>query len=190
MTKNTTQENALTILRYVRENTYTIRWSYINYRPGFKTWTGKVVPVKDRLRKETVYDATDYPPEGWTFLGAGWSRLAFLGPDGKVYKVAKVANGWSGNTALGQSRSEAERYKQMCEAVQKAGARLAPCTLYYNSVLVMEHIPRPETLMDYAEIRALTNALKDAGVEGINDLHDTNVWRDSNGIPTIIDYAA
>jgi hypothetical protein len=116
--------------------------------------------------------------------------MAFLGPDGAVYKVARRGSGSRGySDTLGQSRSEAERYKQMKDKVEAAGARLAACKLYYNSVLVMEHIPRPETLMGYTEIRDMARKLREAGC-GFHDLHDENVWKDPQGIPTLIDYAA
>lgn len=184
-----TRKNASFILAHVKAHEYTISMSYP--RAEWNRWRGQMaggIPVeqqKPRVWREN--DAPENPPEGWRFLGQGWSRYAFLGPDGVVYKVCRKTDG-SGSNRYGESllmnRSEARRYKEMADKVAIHGYRLAPCRLIYSSVLAMEYIPEPDKKLHYSVMSKITR------LTGVSDLHSTNVWADPDGVPTLIDYAS
>jgi hypothetical protein len=176
-TKTLGSRSLATLIRsYVKEMTYELKWSRID------EW-GMRAPVEKRVRSCIECDAIDNPPEGWEFLGEGWSRMAFLGPDGVVYKVAKDARAseWSSISTLSQNFKEHKVYKSRSQEFLDNGCRLAACRLLNNSVLAMEFVENCGMVPDMYTV---------AQRVGLSDAHSGNVWLDRNGIPTFIDYAA
>lgn len=172
------KSNASLILAHVKEHAFMLRWS--NYCPNY--WSHKTV--------RESYDASEAIanlPDGWKYLGSGWSRDAFLGPDGVVYKVARgVGRSKQRTRALQCSYSEARCYREKAEKVAALGWRLAASRLLNNSVVAMEYVePHPtDQFIDWKDMLIIEREL------GFGDLHSGNCWKDVNGIKTIIDYAA
>ena len=169
--------NASLILAHVKQHSYMRKWS--RYCPGDNYFHRR--EVGEYVIEEVILNI----PDGWKYLGSGWSRDAFLGPDGVVYKVARSGRYQSRSTALNCSRSEAKFYKANCEKARSIGLRLAACRLLNNSVLAMEYVPHDKTkTVVWADITKAEIHL------GLSDLHTGNVAMDENGVLTIIDYAA
>lgn len=171
---------ALALVREFRKESIVVR-----YRIGSPEWM-KRVPVKDRKQEWVQWDDFGkYPlPEGWTFLGMGWSRVALLGPDGFVYKVTKeqLPSDRRVSSSKECNRKESDNYRRLSEKARSAGFRLAACRMIYPSVLCMEYVEK-NGLISVDVCFDIEHAL------GLIDLHDGNVWLDHNNVPTIIDYA-
>lgn len=172
------KSNASLILAHVKEHSFMARWSV--YDP--------TMYLHKQVRE--VYDISEAIanlPEGWQYLGSGWSRDAFLGPDGVVYKVARgVDRSWQRTRALQCSYAEARCYKEKAAKAAALGWRLAASRILNNSVIAMEYVkPHPtDQFIEWQEMLRIEREL------GFGDLHSGNCWKDINGIPTIIDYAA
>lgn len=123
-------------------------------------------------------------------LGNGWSRDAYLGPDGVVYKVARGAADRNLSPVerkayqrrLVCSESEAMFYKSSAEKISESGFRLAACRML-DDVLAMEYVKRFGHVNDWNDIATIEEKL------GVDDMHPGNVWKDENGVITLIDYA-
>jgi len=136
-------------------------------------------------------------PRGFKFLGAGWSRNAFLGPDGFVYKKPKQYDGEGGTIKYGIAcnKSEAERFRVMSDSLKEAGydkVRLAKCRLFKSvNVLAMEYVQGIKEDWNWTEMNKLNQSHGINGLYrlGLDDLHTGNAFLDSNGVLVIIDYA-
>lgn len=172
------KSNASLILAHVKEHSFVAQWSL--YTPTL--WSHK--------QRREAYDISEVIanlPDGWQYLGSGWSRDAFLGPDGVVYKVARGVDRSAQKTrALQCSYAEARCYREKAEKVAALGWRLAASRLLNNSVIAMEYVkPHPtDQFIDWEDMLMIEREL------GFGDLHSGNCWKDINGIKTIIDYAA
>ena len=180
-----TRSNASFILAHVRQYSYVNKWSRLWM---YQSSPGRYRTARDRkelIRYEYCIDeAIANLPEGWTYLGSGWSRDAFLGPDGVVYKVTRRCSDGSPNASARQcSLREIGYYQKHAEKAKRFGYRLAACRLLNNSVVAMEYVKKAKSLTwtEFSEV---------SGKMGLSDLHDDNVWRDENGVITFIDYAA
>lgn len=115
-------------------------------------------------------------PEGFTYLGKGWSRTAYLGPDGLVYKVP------TSDYSAGLCVSERDRYTRLCEDAKKVGVHLAKAYWHEDArVLTMEFCSKSRDLV-WTETEKI-------GRLGIGDLHDGNAWLDDKGRIVVVDYA-
>lgn len=171
------RSNASLILAHMREHSYVLRYSRYFPEQSF---------YHKRLSESYVIEeALVNLPEGWKYLGSGWSRDAFLGPDGVVYKVARnFGLSRARSQALACSYSEAKTYKEKHQLAWEHGFRLAECKLLNNSVIAMEYVSKSgRHQLDWEIMMQLEIIL------GLADLHSDNCWLDEDGIPTIIDYA-
>lgn len=113
---------------------------------------------------------------GWTFLGAGAYRQAFLSPTGTVYKVAKYYP------------EENENEHRACTRIRqnvKQDLVYVPETSLYGQVLAMEYVDGSPALwseMSKAEGHTVMDVL------GIRDCHSGNVRRMRDGKLAVIDY--
>lgn len=174
-----TRANASLIRAFVLENSWERKFSSI--RP----WIMQR-PPKERVYRYWEHEEFDSipPPEGWTYLGSGWSRIAFLGPDGVVYKVAKkVESAYSKRTGMTCNATEAKRFKNDSVKVQSSGFRLAMSRLLWPSVIAMEYVEKVKEV-DWRVCERVERAT------GISDLHPENLWIGPDGMVTLIDYAA
>lgn len=136
----------------------------------------------------TVYRERHVPY--FEILGNGWSRYAYLGPDGVVYKIARGVEdrniGRPERRAYQRrlvcSESEAMFYKSSAEKISESGFRLAACRML-GDVLAMEYVKPFGYVNDWNDIETLERTL------GVDDMHGGNVWKDENGVITLIDYA-
>ena len=117
-------------------------------------------------------------PEGFTFLGSGAYRMAFLGPDGVVYKREM-------GRSAGCNEGEAKLYSEIGDSVE--GFRLAACHLF-GEVLAMEYVQGDGSDCSASHDRAArymteVHAYYDiAGKEGYN-------WHGVNGVCVLTDYS-
>lgn len=133
-------------------------------------------------------------PKGWKFVGQGAYRWAFLAPDGVVYKVQHYTEG----DTLTENEEEFANFKRCADQIFKDSmetCRLAPCYLWDDNVLAMEYVPVGERAMVESEyLDAFTdravNLWKYFTRHNIFDACFGNIWFDSNGVLTMIDYAA
>jgi hypothetical protein len=72
-----------------------------------------------------------HTPEGFTYLGSGAYRAAFLGPDNVVYKREFVGHMQQANCNIGEAR--------IFSTDRPEGFRFAACTLF-GEVLAMEYV--------------------------------------------------
>lgn len=135
-------------------------------------------------------------PEGWTFLGAGISRVAFLAPDGFVYKIPHYLLN-EDHTGGKHDNFEDFRHTNFNEAMTYAvfgekiasehpGYRLARSEYLYDiDVQVMEYVERDEIrCLKFGDTRLFESY-------GITDLHGGNVWVSAkDGAVVCVDYAA
>ena len=128
--------------------------------------------------KEETFDL----PEGWTFLGNGWSRRAVLGPDGKVYKV-----GINGGEYC--SEDEARIWQDKHKKAKSLGVHLARCYWHEDAqVLTMEYCPKARDLDDNRDWWR-GDSRREFNQLGISDCHNNNVWIDTKGRKVAVDYA-
>jgi len=124
-------------------------------------------------------------PEGWTYIGQGAYRRAYMGPDGFVYKVQFDSDDL--NDPFDCNRRESMIYAE--HGGKTEGFRLAECTFYDCGVIAMEHVDGPPAHRDplfVAVQRALyrwTNSVE------LWDCYGNNVRSISMGEVVIVDYA-
>lgn len=149
--------------------------------PKFATYYVEYSDLATHAQK--YYVEADGIPEGWKFLGKGWSRFALLGPDGKVYKVT---DGGEGSGAEDCSISEAQRWINDCERARSLGVHLARSYWHADArVLTMEYCPKGRDIDDSWE-SSETSLLRQLG---INDCHKGNAWYDQSNRLVVVDYA-
>lgn len=135
-------------------------------------------------------------PDGWTLIGEGSYRTAYLAPDGLVYKVQHDTDAYNGGPS--ENEEEFMNYSKN-SAILKASegkCRLAR-SRYFRSVnvIAMEYVPMgkcaytdPEDIWSNAtdEAEPLIKILQRF------DFYDhapANLWFDTEGILTMVDYA-
>lgn len=125
-------------------------------------------------------------PKGWSYLGSGAWRHAFLGPDGLVYKV-NVSH------AL-YSTGEDQYYvwrEFMEENVSIPGIRFAAMDFLFDSnVQVCEYAKgsHPGEEWDLWEMMDSINAVSKSFKGRFLDLHSANVIVEDDGTLCIIDF--
>jgi hypothetical protein len=127
----------------------------------------------------------DVLPEGWSVAGRGSSRIAFLGPDGVIYKKG-VYTFWGEDNGgyLSDNFMEAYVYHEFADMVShetNGEIRLAECTYFYDlDIVAMEHSVKtavaPPKHID--RLRALRMG---------GDIHGGNIWSDKRGT-VMVDY--
>ena len=136
-------------------------------------------------------------PEGWTFLGEGCYRYAFLSPEGCVYKVSH----YSEEDTYTENETEWRNFVGMNDAIVKHSngkCRLAESSYFATyDVIAMEYVPMAKPAMkadDKGFSSNYINGAEDIYVSftrvGLFDQGESNIWFDENGILVMIDYAA
>src|SRR5665647_3727548 len=125
-------------------------------------------------------------PEGWSFLGAGSYRVAYLGPDNVVYKVEQSIRGTSSND------QEITLYAA-CSHLMPPRVRLCPIKYLTDKVVGMMLAGSEHANMPYQLQREVAKATNGYGKDkrGIYDLAARNVLYDIDPAYDyiIIDYA-
>lgn len=145
--------------------------------------------------KDDPYDYIPGPsaPEGWKRLGKGCFRIAYLSPDGVVYKVERhYGDGWSQSNRGEDKNLRRYRFTKMPE-----GCRL-PRWQYFEldgkGVMAMERFDKLLRQFSryeggngkyYAALSRLSRLMIDIG-----DFHDANLAVDPNGLLVPIDMGA
>lgn len=145
-----------------------------------------------RTQQERV-DYYDNPgpraPEGWSRLGSGCYRIAFLAPSGTVYKVQNSPTSYQSN------RDEAATLRRYMLRKLPKGCRFPRYQLFMVSedegVMAME---RMESLLreyshykaEHRRIRNLRNDLIET-LHDLSDLHDGNIGVAGDGAVVPID---
>lgn len=135
-------------------------------------------------------------PEGWSFVGAGAYRTAFLGPDGYVYKVQHSTEElWDENQL---EWLQFELWGAEVKALSNGIIRLAKCVEYFydSNVLVMEYEPRAANVTwmgwcweEFFCDSSVEKALHSISINtDITDLHSDNVYFNTQGEIVIVDY--
>lgn len=129
---------------------------------------------------------SDYIPEGYKYLGHGASRMAFLGPDGVVYKRPyELPDNYGYSYAVRNCLSEANVYSNQWRKFRAAGIYLVPCRWFASvKVLAMEHVPKAK---EFDTVEGVFGILSNLGVW---DVHRGNVWIDKKDRIVLVDYAA
>lgn len=135
-------------------------------------------------------------PEGWKRLGEGSYRTAYLAPDGLVYKVQHDTDAYHGGPS--ENEEEFMNYSKN-SAILKASngkCRLAR-SRYFRSVnvIVMEYVAKGEDA--YVDPENVWSKPTEKAAPLIDILHrfdfydsqSSNVWFDTDGVLTMIDYA-
>jgi hypothetical protein len=137
-----------------------------------------------RIEEIQVVDI-DYIPEGYKYLGHGVSRMAFLGPDGVVYKRPyEQPDNYGYNYSVNNCVNEAKFYGYNWERFREAGIYLVPCRWFSSvKVLAMEHVDKAKEFDTVPDVFARLSGL------GIWDIHRGNVWIDSKDRLVLVDYA-
>lgn len=116
-------------------------------------------------------------PEGFTLLGCGAFRWAFLGPDNVVYKVDFDDSG--------MNEAEADMFKAWGDKLEMV--RLAPCHLFDNYILAMEYIVPDGSIISAVAASALRVACRNLGMLDVY-AHRRN-WVTVKSQPVVIDYS-
>lgn len=111
--------------------------------------------IRDWHRKRTAeggYDRwSDAPPEGWTRLGSGCYRIAFLAPSGVAYKVQHT------ETSFQSNHGEANTLRRYFLTKMPKGCRLPRWKLYEfdegSGIMAMERFTK--LLRDYGRYDAV-----------------------------------
>jgi hypothetical protein len=162
---------------------------------GTEAMAKKAKSFSERLDNDPWFSTLDLP-HGWSIVGEGAYRVAYLGPDGVVYKVQHDSESgkWDENLEEWQN---GQLYSDKVREATNGKARLAECDYFSDcNVIAMEYVPRERNsstfdwLKDcyiYAEgVKPLIKAIKK--VTDITDLHSDNCWFGPDGILTVIDY--
>lgn len=136
-----------------------------------------------------------YPlPDGWDKVGEGDERIAYLSPDGIVYKVELTLNG--ANTTEYFNICQI----QLLEPVENW--RVPEASLYvldkFHSVIAMEYIQGTGAIFcqsTYRNVSCTCNEFPCVGIEwemigelwGITDLHSDNIRQLPDGTKVLVD---
>lgn len=146
------------------------------YRPDQVAIKYSDLVTKNEYVYEYLWDVWN-APEGFEFLGAGWSRMVFQGPDGVAYKVPKNRHGRDANNREATTRSS------WWKALKAKGVHMPRCR-YFKSVGVsaMELCVKTAEA-DYQFQRVIE------GITGLGDMHEENVYVDQKGRVVVVDFA-
>jgi hypothetical protein len=135
-------------------------------------------------------------PDGWKFLGAGAYRTAILAPDGYVYKVQHNTEGlWQENTTEWE---QFHLWGAEVVALSNGMVRLAKCVEFFtdSNVLVMEYEPCAGNVLWYGfgwdefwcdpSVKEMMAGI--SKVTDITDIHEGNVYFNTNAEIVIVDY--
>lgn len=137
--------------------------------------------MKDR---KVVFDQTNVP-QGYKYLGNGASRMAFLGPDGVVYKRPYEEGKWGANHAISNCMQEQALYRAKWREFRAKGVHLARCRWFPSvKVLAMEFLPKAKDYDTLPNVYSILQSL------GIWDVHGGNVWIDDKDRLVLVDYAS
>lgn len=137
-----------------------------------------------REQQMTVFDQSNVPM-GYKFLGYGASRMAFLGPDGVVYKRPYEGDQWAMNYAVRNCMIEHNVYRAKWREFRAKGVHLARCRWFPSvKVLAMEYLPK---VKEYSERPNVYQIMHDLDVW---DVHGGNVWIDDKDRLVLVDYAS
>jgi hypothetical protein len=167
-------EHARTVAS-IRITWYEVRYSV--YDPTDR-WYHKRETAQTRFDEDNV-------PEGFKYLGHGASRMAFLGPDGVVYKRPYGGDEWDRDHSIRNCVSEHQFYRSRWKDFRAAGVYLAPCRWFPSvSVLAMKFVPKAKPYHVRNDVYAILQKLN------IWDIHDGNVWIDDRDRLVLVDYAS
>ncbi|AVD99384.1 hypothetical protein SEA_BILLNYE_213 [Streptomyces phage BillNye] len=153
------------------------------------------------IEYDDEHDEYVFIPEGWTYLGEGESRIAFLSPSGVVYKREVNDGEWFGANSIEY------RYLRKAAGIPVQGWRVPEHQLYdipvgYKmvSVMAMEFVGGEfDAWCDMSQgkcncekpggICSRAAALAAAAAWGVTDIHRGNVRVQWDGTRVIIDAA-
>lgn len=126
--------------------------------------------------------------EDWSFLGNGAYRVALLGPDDVVYKVPYFI----------EENENAQEYdnfrtKNALIVSQSSGkCRLAKSHYFDNGVIAMEYVEKgiPTWVDAFYMTEAARMLTRFFSANGLFDFSRDNLWFDTKGRLTMVDYAA
>ena len=119
-------------------------------------------------------------PEGFTYLGSGSYRVAFLGPDDVVYKREEVPYMRTAHCNIGEARIYANDKPE--------GFRFAACTLF-GEILAMEYVEDDGSEVQESYVAMLRHMRGRYGyMDSHADKREEN-WFAVNGIAVLTDYS-
>lgn len=88
-------------------------------------------------------------PDGWTYLGSGSYRHAFLAPDGFVYKV-NLSNDWN-TSGWGMNAHVHSEYTALSSLIFGI-ARMARCDYFTDSDVMVQEYVEGERITNWNEL--------------------------------------
>lgn len=116
-------------------------------------------------------------PQGWTYLGSGMFRDAFLGPDGWVYKIG---NDWS---------NEREVFNSVALMLESDSSIMFPYAedVWDFYIIRCEYISGETPSNDYRIMSRLEKHIANVSNYRLNDVHAGNILLLPEGTPVMID---
>lgn len=138
---------------------------------------------KNKTCREILDNSHELPP-GWSYLGHGASRIAFLGPDGFVYKRGYTGI-WRGrNRGDGHCEAEGNSYPHVSVKAAKSGIYIPQCRWYRSvRVLAVELIEKGRDYKEGDDVDSKAHSV------GLWDVHQGNFWFDKHDRLVCVDFA-